>query len=108
MPRHAQPARNASSHLALASGSGWLSGHDLHGEPGVLACDPIADRIQCHLCGAWYHKFTWPLCWIQMHLADNRGAGRQVPAQRGSIPTGLRPLHALAARGSPDGDPDAA
>jgi len=28
----------------------------LHGEIGVLAYDPIDDRIQCHYCGGWYQK----------------------------------------------------
>jgi ROS/MUCR transcriptional regulator protein len=28
----------------------------LHGEVGVLAYDPVDDRIQCHVCGRWLHK----------------------------------------------------
>jgi predicted transcriptional regulator len=35
-----------------------LADDTLYGEIGVLAYDPLLDRIQCHGCGRWFHKLT--------------------------------------------------
>lgn len=46
--------------LAEVRNAGTLPVPDdtLHGERGVLAYDELADRIQCHACGRWFHKLT--------------------------------------------------
>ncbi len=50
--------RRRTTERSVASGVQPIAADTLYGEIGVLAYDPLLDRIQCHACGRWFHKLT--------------------------------------------------
>lgn len=50
--------RRRATECGVADQVQLLADDTLYGEIGLLAYDPLLDRIQCHACGRWFHKLT--------------------------------------------------
>ena len=42
----------------------------LYGKPGVLAYDPVEDKVQCHMCGRWFVLLDPHLRWKHNLTSD--------------------------------------
>ena len=55
---HTSALRRGNLERAVARNTLPIDDDTLYGEIGVLAYDDVADRIQCHACGRWFHKLN--------------------------------------------------